>query len=180
MVKSPKIVAKNILAKTDMMSIEQVDLTFSNGQRRQYQRIDWHSKGAVMIVPMLDAQTMLLIREYAVGFERYTLGFPKGALALGESPRDTAMRELKEEIGYGARKLNPLFEFGDSPSYSTMNIHLFLADDLYPEKLEGDEPEPLELVPWQLSEIDSLLAHPDFIDMRSISALLLLARKLHV
>ena len=92
---------------------------------------------------------------------------------------DTALRELKEEAGYGARSLTRLIEFGESPAYSTMHIDLFMATDLYPSRLPGDEPEPLEVVPWQLDRIDELLAHPDFVDMRSITALLLLARKMH-
>ena len=53
-------------------------------------------------------------------------------------------------------------------------IDLVLAEDLYEKRLEGDEPELLEVVRWKLSDIDDLLAQPDFIESRSLTALLLL------
>jgi ADP-ribose diphosphatase len=53
---------------------------------------------------------------------------------------------------------------------------LFVAQDLYPEKLEGDEPEPLEIVKWPLAQADELLTHLDFSEARSITALLLMLR----
>lgn len=53
-------------------------------------------------------------------------------------------------------------------------MHLFLAQDLYPSKLEGDEPEPLEIVRYPLDKIDQLLADPDFAEARNLSALFML------
>ncbi|MCP5077599.1 MAG: ADP compounds hydrolase NudE, partial [Psychromonas sp.] len=57
-------------------------------------------------------------------------------------------------------------------------MHLFMAFDLYPEQLEGDEPEPLEVVKWPLAKVDELLARDDFQEARSISALLLALKSL--
>ncbi|MBW3551251.1 MAG: ADP compounds hydrolase NudE, partial [Proteobacteria bacterium] len=57
---------------------EQIDLEFANGERRQYQRMHGRGHGAVVVVPMLDAETVLLVREYAAGVHRYELGLVKG------------------------------------------------------------------------------------------------------
>ena len=57
-------------------------------------------------------------------------------------------------------------------------MHIVLAKDLYPKKLEGDEPEAIEVIPWKISNIDALLRHPEFHEARSIAALLLLERNL--
>ena len=52
-------------------------------------------------------------------------------------------------------------------------IHILLARDLYPERLPGDEPEPLEVVPYPMKDLVNLVARPDFCEGRSIAALFL-------
>ena len=92
----------------------------------------------------------------------------KWVKAGGALPDD---RELKEEIGYGAREMHILGTLSLSPSYMSSMTHVVLARDLYPERLVGDEPEELEVVPWKLSELHTLLAHPEVSEGRSIAAL---------
>ena len=58
-----------------------------------------------------------------------------------------------------------------SPAYMTSMTHVVLARDLYEERLPGDEPEELEIVPWKLSELHTLLEQPDVTEGRSIAAL---------
>jgi ADP-ribose diphosphatase len=82
-----------------------------------------------------------------------------------------ANRELKEEIGFGARDLLILSNLSLSPAYMTSMTHVVLARDLYPERLVGDEPEELEVVEWKLSQLHHLLAHPEVTEGRSIAAL---------
>jgi len=155
----------------EMYRIEQIDLEFSNGERRLYYRMKTRGLGAVIIVPMLDEETVLLAREYAAGLHHYEVGLPKGRLEKGESILDAAERELKEEIGYGARRLELLTELSLAPGYMTHITHIVLARDLYPEKLEGDEPEELEVVPWRISDLTSLTARADCTEGRTIAAL---------
>jgi ADP-ribose diphosphatase len=156
----PQITARKQVAKSRLFSIEQVGLTFTNGEKREYERMSGKGRGAVMIVPMLDQQTMLLVREYCGGTHTYELGFPKGLIDAGESAAEAANRELKEEVGYGAQTLT--------------SIHtVAIAENLYTEKLLGDEPEALELIPWPLANYRQLMQEPDFNEARSIAALLL-------
>lgn len=169
--KPPIIHAIRDASASRFLRIEEVDLEFSNGERRTFERMKPGGVGAVLIVAMRDADTVLLVREYGVGLDRYELGLPKGRLDPGETPEQGANRELKEEVGYGARELTVLHKLSLSPSYMSHMANVVLARDLYPERLAGDEPEPLEVVPWKLSELHTLVARDDVSEGRSIAAL---------
>lgn len=151
--------------------MERLDLEFSNGERRQFQRLHGRGHGAVIVVPLLDAETVLLVREYAAGMHRYELGLVKGRIDEGETALQAADRELKEEAGYGARSLLELRSLTLAPSYMSHQAQLVLARDLYPERLPGDEPEELERVPWRLDALHELILREDFSEGRSIAAL---------
>ncbi|HUA78834.1 MAG TPA: ADP compounds hydrolase NudE [Dyella sp.] len=167
----PIIHATRDLETSSFLRAEQLDLEFSNGERRTYERLKAHGLGAVIIVPMQDDDTVLLVREYGAGVDRYELGLPKGRLDQDETVEQGADRELKEEVGYGARKLTILHNLSLSPSYMTHMAHIVLAQDLYPERLPGDEPEALEVVPWKLSDLHTLVSRDDVTEGRSIAAL---------
>lgn len=171
--KLPTINERKLVAKSKLFAIEQLDLTFSNGVTREYERMQGAGRGAVMIVPMLDENTILLVKEYCAGTHTYELGFPKGLIDPGETPVIAADRELKEEVGYGSKKLIPLRQVAMAPGFFAATMDIFIAQSLYEERLEGDEPEMLDVVPWKLSEYKTLLAQPDFNEARSIAALML-------
>ncbi|MGC9420979.1 ADP compounds hydrolase NudE [Vibrio sp.] len=172
----PEILTQHTVAQSKLFAIEALDLRFSNGAERTYERMKPSGRHAVMMVPITQQGDILLVREYAVGTERYELGFPKGLIDPGESPEQAAIRELKEEIGMGATQLTPLKEVVLAPSYFSSRMTLFIAQGLYSEQLEGDEPEPLEVVRWPLAQAEELITHLDFSEARSISALLLTLR----
>ncbi len=153
--------------------VEELDLEFSNGERRRYHRVHSRGYGAVVVVPMRDADTALLVREYAAGTHRYELGLVKGRIDAGETPEQAANRELMEEAGYGARDVRVLRSLSLAPTYMSHQTHLVLARDLYPQRLPGDEPEELEVVPWPLSRLHELILREDFSEGRSIAALFL-------
>jgi ADP-ribose diphosphatase len=173
MAEKPTILNKTTLSKTRLFRIEALEIEFSNGERRHYERLARSNRdtSAVLIVPMLDDETVLLIREYSAGVHRYELGLPKGKTEPGESFLEAANRELKEEVGYGARTLHHLSSFSIAPSYLEHITEIVIAQDLYEEKLPGDEPEELEVVPWKLGQINMLLATGECTEARSIAAL---------
>jgi ADP-ribose diphosphatase len=153
--------------------IEQMDLEFANGERRTYERIHGSGRPVVVIVPMLDADTVLLTREYAAGLHRYELGLPRGRVDAGETVREGAQRELKEETGYGARELFELRSLSLAPTYMSHVAHVLLARDLYEERLPGDEPEEIEVVPWKIDDLSGLLTLDEFSEGRAMAALFL-------
>ncbi len=168
----PVILNTTIQAQTRLFRIESMDIEFSNGERREFERLArGQSNGAVICVPLLDSETVLLIREYAAGVGRYELGLPKGKIDAGETILEAANRELKEEVGHGARDLVHLTTLSIAPSYLEHTIEVIIARDLYPEKLAGDEPEELEVIPWKLNDIQGLIATGECSEARSIAAL---------
>lgn len=168
----PRILNVETVAYSRMFRIQSVDLTFSNGENRLYERLIPEGRQAVMIVPIIN-DDILLIREYAVAIEDYELGFPKGLVEIDEDILVAANREMMEEIGYGARKLTVLSKLTIAPSYFASSMTIVLAEDLYEQKLEGDEPEPLTLVRWPRSKMMALLEQGDFNEARNVSALFL-------
>jgi ADP-ribose diphosphatase len=168
---APRVLGRRLLAETRVFRVEGVELEFSNGVRRHYERLLGSERGAVLVVPMPDAETVLLIREYAGGTERYELSFPKGRIEEGEDPVAAAGREIREEIGLAARRLEQVASMTLAPGYLRHVTHVVLARDLYPSPLPGDEPEPIEVVPWPLADLAGLCARPDFTEARSIAAL---------
>lgn len=171
MAKLPEILNRAVVARSRFFTVEELQLRFSNGVERTYERLRAGSAGAVMIVPMRDDDTVLMIREYGAGVENYTLGLPKGALEPDETLEQGANRELQEETGHGARLLTPLKSLTLSPSYMSSQLTVVLAEDLYPSRLEGDEPEPIEVVPMPLSALEEWVWSEDLSEARSIAAL---------
>lgn len=160
--------------------IEELDLEFGNGERRRYTRMKQRGPGAVMIAALPDPDTVLLIREYACGVHRYELGLPKGRIDAGETPLEAANRELKEEAGFGGHRLTLLRPMTLSPAYMGHQTHLVLAEDLYPERLPGDEPEEPEVIPWKLDALHELMLREDCSEGRALAALFIVREYLRL
>lgn len=174
----PTVLSTETLAHTRIFKIEQMQVRFANGQESTFERISGRYPSAVMIVAMQDDDTFLLIREYAPAADQYVLAFPKGAMDEHEETLAAANRELMEEVGFGAHELTQIAEWSLSPAYFNATMKIILAKNLFPQKLEGDEPEAIEVIPWKIQDIDALLTHPEFHESRSVAAVLLL-EKMH-
>ncbi|WP_372737517.1 ADP compounds hydrolase NudE [Neptunomonas sp.] len=167
----PEVLKVTATARSRLFQVEELKLRFSNGVERTYERLASRGNGAVMIVA-IDAQDhVILIREYAGGIDDYTLTLPKGLIDPGETPHIAADRELKEEAGFGANRLHTLKKMTAAPNYMGHRITVIIARDLYPCKLEGDEPEPMEVIRWPLAQLDELVLQDEFTEGRAIAAL---------
>ena len=112
--------------------------------------------------PMLDA--LAKAASALVGLSPWALNdMERRVEALVAPPKITASEFLGQQVSL-------------APGYFSSRMDILLARDLYPEQRVGDEPEPLEVIPWPLNRIDELLARPDFTESRSISALLLASK----
>lgn len=171
----PEITERQIIAQSRLFKVEALNLTFTNGEQRIYERIPGGNRHAVMIVPVMN-DSLVLIREYAAGTHSYEVGFPKGLVDAGETDAEAANRELQEEIGMAAGELTFLKSVSLAPGFMNAQMSLFVANQLTPSQLQGDEPEPLEVVYWPLADAEALLDHPGFHESRSMTALLLFLR----
>jgi ADP-ribose diphosphatase len=167
----PELKAVRTVATTRFFRIEELDLRFATGEERTYERLPGVGTPAVIVVAVNDADELLLIREYCAGFHEMQLTLVKGAADPDESLEDAANRELKEEIGMGARSMKFVKNLSVAPGHMGFTINVMLATDLYPQRLPADEPEPPELVTWPLSQLDELLSGEEFREARAIAAL---------
>lgn len=167
----PTILKRATVARSRLFRADELHLRFSNGEERIYEKLCSGGNGAVLIVPLLDAETVLLVREYAGGLEDYHLGLPKGAMDKGETLFEAANRELMEEAGFGAKRFHYLKKVYLSPSYMEHAIHIVIAEDLYPASCEGDEPEPMEVVHCKFNALSELVMKEDVCEGRTIAAL---------
>ena len=97
--------------------------------------------GSVVIVPVFADGTVALVRQYRHAAGKYLLELPAGSLNDGESPETGAIRELEEEIGVTAARIEKLTEFYVSPGFLTEKMYVYLATELtdVDQKLERDE-----------------------------------------
>ncbi len=167
------MLAVRTIAKSRFFRIEELHLRFASGEERTYERLPGGGRAAVIVVPVSDDGNIFLIREYAAGFHELQLTLVKGAAEGDESLEETANRELKEEIGMGARQLQFIKRLSLAPGHMGFTINVLLARDLYPESLPGDEPEPPEVVPWPVAKLDELITSDEFNEARAIAALTL-------
>jgi ADP-ribose diphosphatase len=174
MTKPPDILSRRKLTSEEIaqrLHIEEMQLRFSNGVERRYRRLHNSGTGTVLIVPVLDADTVLLIREYCAGTHRYELQLPKGRIDPGETALEAANRELKEEVGKGAHRLQVINRLTAMPGFMSQITDIVMAQDLYDERLPGDEPEEIEVVPWRFTDLRDLIGRDDCSEARSIAAL---------
>ena len=108
--------------------------------------------GAAAIVPMKDARTVVLIRQYRLAAGGFIYEIPAGKLHPGEDPRLCAERELEEEIGYRAGAIERLETFFTAPGFTDEVMHLFLATNLTKTAQKLDHDEVLEIVEMPLDE----------------------------
>jgi ADP-ribose diphosphatase len=133
--------------------------------------------GAVAIVPLLPDGRAILIRQWRRPAGRELLEIPAGTREPGEDAEACARRELIEEIGYRAGRVERLAGFHTTPGFTDEYMDLFLATDLTPA--DGDEPAEFEeaLVIVRPEEVPALLAAGEPLDAKTIAGLLLAATR---
>lgn len=129
--------------------------------------------GAVVIIPRLDADRLVLIQQYRYAAGTDLLEFPAGTLEPGEDPLDCAARELREETGYAAGKLEALGGIFLAPGYSTEYLHIYLADDLSEDPLPGDEDEIMDVRILTRTELEASARAGAIEDAKTLAALYL-------
>jgi len=171
MPEKPEILDQEIVAKSRLFAVEQMQLKFSNGAERTYERLLTPPIPAVMVVALVDDAHFIMIREYAAGFHEHQITLPKGALDKGEALFEAANRELMEEAGYGAKQFTEIKELSLAPGYMGHRLTVVMAEQLYQKRLPGDEPEPIEVMIRAWSELDQIVSDPLFSEGRAVAAL---------
>jgi len=131
--------------------------------------------GAAAVVPFLDENRILMIRQYRFATGGEILEIPAGKLDPGETPETCAARELLEETGYRAGRLEKLGAIWTSPGFTNEVIHLYSAFDLEVAEQQLEPDEIIELVPMTLTQALETIRRSAIFDAKSATALLLAA-----
>lgn len=152
------------------LRVEEVELPDGNKAKRELIR----HPGAVSIIPITKEGKLVLVEQYRKALERTLIEIPAGKIDPGEAPEVTAVRELEEETGYGAKEFTYLQSFATSPGFADEVIHLYLARDLY--KVEnpaaGDEDEFIGLLEVTIAQAEEMVTSGQIYDAKTAFAVL--------
>lgn len=140
------------------------------GGRRSTREVVEHS-GGVCIIAITDADEILLVEQYRKPPEEVMLEIPAGKLEEDEDPLTCASRELVEETGYRAEKIDHIFSFYTTPGYSDELLHLFLARDLQEVGSDPDQDEIIRLKKISKEDIINFIIEGDIKDGKTIVGL---------
>ena len=159
-----------LLLETTKFNVFRETIKTSGGKTKTKEIV--RHPGACVIVPLLDDGRVCLIKNYRVAVGETLIELPAGTLEPPEPPEETAKRELIEETGYRAKKIEKLCEFYASPGFLDEKMHLFLATGLTEGETAREEGEEIEnwLVPWD--EAIELVFNGQVRDAKSIVGLL--------
>ena len=127
---------------------------------------------AAAVVAVDEQGQILLVRQLRPAVDQVLLELPAGILDPGEDPLTCARRELEEETGYTADRLEPLVRFYPSPGFCTELLHVYVADGLRECRGQPDEDEELELVRMPLAEAMDLVRRGEITDSKTVVGLL--------
>lgn len=155
--------------------------TFEAPDGTRFQRDLVHHPGAVAVVALQEDRSVVLVRQYRAAIDRWLLEIPAGKRDVpGEAPEVTAGRELAEEVGRRAGRLERLATFHNSAGFSDEYTWLYLATDLTETPLDrqGVEEQSMTVETVPLSAVDDLIASGELTDAKTVIGLLLTQRRL--
>jgi ADP-ribose pyrophosphatase len=152
------------------LKVDSVQLPNGNTAERE---IVMHP-GAVCIIAVTDDGELILVRQFRKPIEEMLLELPAGKLEPGEDPKDCAARELAEETGYSAKRLEYLFSFYTSPGFSDELMHLYSASGLIAGNDNPDDDEMVEIVRMRLDQAMDMALSGQIKDAKTLVGILLL------
>lgn len=149
------------------------EILLPDGRKTLHETVE--HRGAACAIPLLPNDRVVLVKQFRHATGETIYEIPAGRVEEGEEPRECIERELMEEIGYRAGKLELLAFYYVSPGFSNEMIHVFRATELKEEKQDTQEHEPLEVVTLSLSDAMEMIREGKIKDGKTILALLLIA-----
>lgn len=139
-----KTIQSDLIFQNPWIELYQDKVEIRTGKMMHY---TWYkSSDVVVIVPFLDNDTLVMIRQYRYPLHKVLLEFPAGHIEKNEDAEKTARRELLEETGYLAKEIEELYVYHPSVSISKQLVHVFRAKDLLKEESKHDTMEDIRTI----------------------------------
>lgn len=167
-----KTISTEEIYKGRIINVQKDEVTLPNGKTASRELVK--HPGAVAIIPVTKEGKIVMVEQYRKPLEQSIIEIPAGKLEPGEAPEKTAMRELEEETGYGAKIFEKIYSFATSPGFADEIIHLYAATDLYQieQPASPDEDEFVELMEVSIEEAERLVEKQQIYDAKTILAIM--------
>lgn len=166
-----KFIKSEVVFEGNLLTVRRDTVELPNGKHATRELIQ--HPGAVAVVPIRNDGKILLVRQFRYPVDQLTLEIPAGKLDPGEEPEACAKRELEEETGYKAKKLQLLSSILTTPGFTNEVIHLYLAEDLVLAEQCPDEDEFIDVEVFTKEEIRKMIENGTICDAKSLLGLLL-------
>lgn len=166
-----KRLSRDLVFRGAIIDYYQDTMQIPNGNIAKWDFID--HKGAAAVVPVTDEGKLIMVRQYRNALERCTLEIPAGGLNGADEPTmDAAARELTEETGYRADKLELLLSIRTTVAFCNEKIDIYVATGLTPGKQHLDEDEYVDVKAFDLEELISMVLAGEIQDSKTVAAIL--------
>lgn len=129
--------------------------------------------GAVAIVALTDDNEIVLVKQFRKATETVLFEIPAGKLEINEQPEECAIRELKEETGLEAKKIECVLDYYSSPGFTNEKIHIFIASELISGEAEPEEDEYIDIVKISIDEALEMVNNGTIRDGKTIIGIFL-------
>lgn len=165
-----KTISSEIKYKGKILNLRIDTVESVNGESTR--EIVEHSGGAV-VLPLFPNKNVIMIRQFRKPIERDVLEIPAGKIEQGESPEETAFRELHEETGYMAKNMTLLTKMYPSVGYSEELLYIYLATDLEPGETDFDENEDIDSYSYHIDDLHEMVMEGKIQDAKTQVAILM-------
>jgi len=166
-----------ILFEGKVFNLKVDEIEYNSGNKA-IREVVIHPGGAV-VIPVTDEGKLIMVTQFRYPFQTVLLEFPAGKLDIDEAPLDCAVRELEEETGYKAAKVNELGKIYTAPGYCTETLHIFIAQELKQGDHKREEGEyEMEIYEFDIAEIEAKIKSGEIIDAKTICAVYFLKNKI--
>ncbi len=166
-----KVLKSDIKFSGDVLTVRVDDVELPGGVTSTREIIQHN--GAVGVVPITENNEVLLVRQYRSASKKVMLELPAGKLEKDEEPFVCGLRELEEETGFSAGRMEKLISYYSSPAILEEILHLYIAFDLKPGKVHLDEDEFLECVKMPLADIKPMIIKGEIQDAKTVIGIML-------
>lgn len=173
-----KILSKTTVFDAKAFTVEKLHVRLPDERERDYSLVRHHN--SVTVIPLDAEGNVLLVTQFRMGSETVLLELPAGVMNPGESPLECALREVREETGMAAGKMEHLGSAYLAPGYSSELNHIFLATDLTLSPLQMDDDEFLQTEKIPAAQLPQLAAQGRLQDSKSLAALYLAGDRLQI